>query len=297
MVRAWFDIALWVPLGTSPAAISALRQTIDGDEGRVLKHVRVATRLLPDLGGESQRAQRVAEPIMVFVVMPAFLVATGVALGGPPGGMAAAMPLAVLWTLLYHRVAAALRHGPPAAGADRDRVWTLPNAITFSRMAALGFFPLVLAAGNREALLFLATMNCSDWADGFVARRYQSESRLGAILDPAVDRLMVIVVVVSMLADDLIPPLLGGPVLLRELATVVLGVTLFRPAAGGAPKTRVRAAGRVGFALLNLGLVGLLASPPDALRWAAEAGVAVGLVLSFYALIQYVADASTVESP
>ena len=134
-------------------------------------------------------------------------------------------------------------------------------------------------------------MNCSDWADGFVARRYQSESKLGAILDPAVDRLMVIVVVVSMMADDLIPPVLGGPVLLRELATVVLGVTMFRPTAGGAPKTRVRAAGRVGFALLNLGLVGLLASPPDVVRWAAEAGVAVGLVLSFYALFQYVADA------
>ena len=119
--------------------------------------VGVALRLIPELGGESQRAQRVAEPVMVFVVMPAFLVATGVALGGVAGGVIAAAPLVGLWTLLYRRVAAALRHGPSVAprGADLDRVWTLPNAITFCRMAALGFFPLVLAAGNWR--------RCSSW--------------------------------------------------------------------------------------------------------------------------------------
>ncbi|MEA2687021.1 MAG: hypothetical protein QOE93_2216 [Actinomycetota bacterium] len=299
-LRWWtaFDVALWVPLGTSAAAIVALQRTIDAHradgEARsgAIADVGVALRLLPSLGGESQRAQRVAEPVMVFVVMPAFLVATGVAVGGVAGAVAAAAPLVALWVLLYRRVAAAAGRRPPVeVVADRDRVGTLPNAITCCRMLALGFFPVVLAAGNLEALLFLATMNCSDWADGFVARRYQAESKVGMMLDPATDRLMIIVVVVSMMAADLISPVLGGGVLVRELATVVLGVTLFRPRADGVPRATVRGAGRIGFALLNLGLVGLLASPPDGLRWAAEAGVAVGLVLSFYALVQYVADA------
>jgi cardiolipin synthase len=75
---------------------------------------------------------------------------------------------------------------------------TLPNAISVARL--LVFVPLTiwLAADGRAlaATLSLAAFGATDWIDGFLARRLGQVSRVGEILDPVADRLVLITIFV-----------------------------------------------------------------------------------------------------
>jgi cardiolipin synthase len=74
--------------------------------------------------------------------------------------------------------------------------WTIPNAIGFARLALV---PLFLAIGlssgdGRSGLAFalFAFIAWSDWFDGMAARITGQYSRLGALLDPLTDRLLIL---------------------------------------------------------------------------------------------------------
>ena len=69
----------------------------------------------------------------------------------------------------------------------------LPNAISIFRITLV--FPIVWFMANREfgaafALFFIAGL--SDAVDGFLAKRYQWQSRLGSIIDPLADKILLI---------------------------------------------------------------------------------------------------------
>jgi cardiolipin synthase len=76
------------------------------------------------------------------------------------------------------------------------RPWTIPNAIGYIRLALIPVF-LVLAVGSRNgrdtaAAVIFAVIGWADYLDGFAARLTGQFSRLGALLDPIIDRLLVI---------------------------------------------------------------------------------------------------------
>jgi cardiolipin synthase len=88
--------------------------------------------------------------------------------------------------------------GPPPETRRRQPLnpWTLPNAIGFARLALLPVF-LVLALGSGDgrdttATIIFAIVAWGDYADGMVARITGQYSRLGALLDPLTDRLLVL---------------------------------------------------------------------------------------------------------
>lgn len=69
----------------------------------------------------------------------------------------------------------------------------LPNAITITRMLSL--IPLVwlmLQKHYSGALILAILAGASDGVDGFLAKRYDWEGRLGSILDPLADKLMML---------------------------------------------------------------------------------------------------------
>ena len=71
--------------------------------------------------------------------------------------------------------------------------WTLPNFITLLRLAALPFFLLAISEGRIAiALLIFVAAGISDGVDGFLARRFDMKSALGAYLDPIADKLLLI---------------------------------------------------------------------------------------------------------
>ena len=80
---------------------------------------------------------------------------------------------------------------PPA-----DRVLTVPNLLSAIRLALIPVFVYVLlfAHANGWAVAILMFSGASDWADGKIARTLNQSSRLGVLLDPAVDRLYMVTV-------------------------------------------------------------------------------------------------------
>lgn len=85
-------------------------------------------------------------------------------------------------------------------------MWNIPNLLTLSRILMIPVFVAIfyLASGwNHQiaALVFLLAA-FTDWLDGYLARRMELVSPLGAFLDPVADKLMVATALVMVVADN-----------------------------------------------------------------------------------------------
>jgi cardiolipin synthase len=97
----------------------------------------------------------------------------------------------------------------------------LPNSITVFRFLLVP--PVVLLLLNRQyvgALLVFVLAGFSDALDGYLAKRYHWTSRLGALLDPLADKLMLVSGFVALAWLGLIPLWLVGLVILRDVVIV-----------------------------------------------------------------------------
>lgn len=121
------------------------------------------------------------------------------------------------------------RSGPehPATRSGQPlRPWTLPNLIGFLRLAGVPLF-LYLAFESSDGVSIPAAVvfwliAAGDYLDGFLARVTGQYSRLGALLDPVVDRLVIISGVVVCWHFGILPKALIALLVVRELATLVL---------------------------------------------------------------------------
>ncbi|MGV0813052.1 CDP-alcohol phosphatidyltransferase family protein [Mycolicibacterium boenickei] len=95
-----------------------------------------------------------------------------------------------------------------AAGDVRDRVLTVPNALSVLRLLLVPVFLWLLFGAHAYgwAVAILMFSGFSDWADGKIARLVANQSsRLGELLDPLVDRIYMITVPVALAAADVVP--------------------------------------------------------------------------------------------
>jgi cardiolipin synthase (CMP-forming) len=128
----------------------------------------------------------------------------------------------------------------------RRRVMTIPNVISFARLAGVPVFLwLVLGvrtqAGDWWALGLLAAAGLSDWLDGKIARAMHQQSRIGELLDPAADRLYIVCTVVALAIRAIIGWWLVVVLAAREL---MLGVVLLALRRRGYPPLRVSFVGK-----------------------------------------------------
>tara|TARA_B100000780_G_scaffold272121_1_gene233899 strand:- start:50 stop:706 length:657 start_codon:yes stop_codon:yes gene_type:complete len=80
-------------------------------------------------------------------------------------------------------------------------MWTLPNILTTIRliaapMVAVMFLFLARPYADWAALILFVGAALTDWLDGFLARAWMQESKLGAMLDPIADKAMVVIALV-----------------------------------------------------------------------------------------------------
>ncbi|MDQ6914498.1 MAG: CDP-alcohol phosphatidyltransferase family protein [Actinomycetota bacterium] len=121
------------------------------------------------------------------------------------------------------------RSGPPppeTLAGHPLHPWTIPNAIGFLRLALIPVF-LVLAMESHDgqtipSTTIFAVVAGSDYLDGLAARLTGQYSRLGALLDPVVDRLLVLAGVAVCWRFDLLPRWALAALLAREVAVVAL---------------------------------------------------------------------------
>ena len=201
-------------------------------------------------------------------------------------------PVAPRPRLTFRRLSGLDRSGAPPPetrpGAPL-RPWTIPNAIGYVRIACLVAF-LVLAftsddgTGALPAVLY-AIVGWGDYADGIAARVTGQYSRLGALMDPVIDRALVISGVAVCWRFELLPRWALGVLLVREALMLVLGPLYVRRRG----ELRITMLGRWAvwptMAAVFAALVGL-----DGLD---EALLYVGLALTLGATAQYARQAST----
>jgi cardiolipin synthase len=126
--------------------------------------------------------------------------------------------------------------------------WTIPNLITLGRIGLiLAFGVLLVMEHDALAITALAIAGVSDWLDGYLARRWNQQTELGRILDPAADRILTVVVVIGLAFREIIPWWLVAVLISRD---VVVGIALLvgRKRGNGAP--RVTFVGKLATALL-----------------------------------------------
>ena len=174
-------------------------------------------------------------------------------------------------------------------GGDESRILTVPNVITFLRLALLPVFLwlLFVEEDRATAAALLALLGITDFLDGYIARHFDQVSNLGKILDPVADRLIFIVGGGAILIDGSVPTWFAVLVLVREL--LVSGATLGL-AAMGARRIDVTWFGKAGTTGLLMAFPLFLASESELGWWQGWAWLAgiPGLVLSWYAAFLYV---------
>lgn len=175
-----------------------------------------------------------------------------------------------------------------------DRVVTIPNLISFLRLAAIPvFWWLLLGVENvAAATILFALIATTDWIDGYLARRLNQVSKLGKALDPIADRLMIASGVIAGLIAGIVPDVIGYALIAREIYMAVLALFLF---VRGAGTLEVRWLGK-GATLLVYSSIGwffiaaipFIATILTPLAWIAGVG---GLVLYWVTAFQYTGDA------
>jgi CDP-diacylglycerol--glycerol-3-phosphate 3-phosphatidyltransferase len=192
--------------------------------------------------------------------------------------------------LTFRRLSGLDRSGPPPPETQPGaplRPWTIPNIIGFIRAGLLVAF-LVLALSSDDgtdalpAVLF-ALVAWGDYADGIAARVTGQYSRLGALMDPVIDRSLVIAGVVVCWKFDLLPRWMLAVMIAREVFMLVAGqyarrhgVTLKINWLGRWAVWPVMSA--IFFALVGLKTLGTVL-------------LALGLILALAATVQYGRDA------
>lgn len=101
-------------------------------------------------------------------------------------------------------------------------ILTIPNLLTFLRMALIPVFASLLFYGNSHwALLVFVIAGVSDGIDGFVARRFEQESELGTIIDPIADKLLMTVAFIVLSLPGVLEPVRFLPVPFWVTAAVI----------------------------------------------------------------------------
>jgi cardiolipin synthase len=119
-----------------------------------------------------------------------------------------------------------------ASSCDANRVfWSprhIPNIISAIRILLVA--PIAVALADRQlvtTIVLFGLAALSDVADGFLAKRFGWQSDLGAVLDPAADKLLLVTLFITLSLMKLVPLWLTAAAVARDVI-IVLGALLYR---------------------------------------------------------------------
>jgi len=178
--------------------------------------------------------------------------------------------------------------------AASSAILTIPNLLSFLRILLIPvFFILIVHEGTELAgLVLVGVVMSTDWVDGYIARRTNSVSELGKILDPVSDRLAIAAVLVALLIRGALPLWAALLILVRDVGVLVVGLALL---GSGGRRIDVRYIGKVAtftlmatVPLIAWGYFDLpLAPTASAIGWIF---FPVGIVEYYWAAYLYVGD-------
>lgn len=185
---------------------------------------------------------------------------------------------------------------PDAGGSEvvHDRIVTIPNVLSGLRLLSVPFFVWLFVSGHENvAVVIYAAGAWTDFFDGYIARRTGSITKLGQLLDPLADRVLIVALTIALVARDVLSPWLAVAVIARDVLVLMLWPLLERI---GMRRIQVNFTGKTATACLLFGLTCLAWGETTFL--AHGAGEAVGLpfvvagaILYWIAGIMYAVEA------
>ncbi|KAF2404143.1 hypothetical protein EJ06DRAFT_503158 [Trichodelitschia bisporula] len=141
---------------------------------------------------------------------------------------------------ILHRHLATLPPTPPPITTKHENIYTIPNALTVSRILAaplVGYF--VLHDQHTLAFSLFAYAGITDLIDGWMARRYHLQTVVGSVMDPMADKMLMTILVGCLAAKGALPLSLAILILGRD-ASLAIAALYYRYASLPPPKTFTR---------------------------------------------------------
>ena len=138
----------------------------------------------------------------------------------------------------------------------RSVILTVPNVISLLRICSIPLIAYLVA--NRHLIISLVVLlisALSDGVDGIIARRFNQVSKLGQILDPVADRLLILCSILALIMANILPWWLMVLVGVRDVLLGILTLVLAQHDYGPLP---VHFAGKTGTAVLMLAIPALI---------------------------------------
>lgn len=168
-----------------------------------------------------------------------------------------------------------------------SEVWKIPNLISIGRIISI--IPIVILYAHTSAVAYWTVLGLivisylSDYADGFVARKWQQESRLGLILDPLADKLWTTVMIILLYKFRDMPGWMALAIIGRDFVIFCLNFWTFR---------RIKivmksdAIGRIYMVVLGLVVIALTIEISAAV-WAGYGLIGLGVLTVIRYLMRY----------
>ncbi|XP_066249527.1 probable cardiolipin synthase (CMP-forming) [Euwallacea similis] len=123
----------------------------------------------------------------------------------------------------------------------KENIYTIPNFLCITRMIVSPYLGVLIVQGNFNfALGVLGFAAITDLLDGWIARTWESQSsKMGSFLDPMADKILIATLFLTLTYADLIPIMLTGLIITRDVLLVVAGF-IIRYQSLPPPRTLVR---------------------------------------------------------
>jgi len=181
-----------------------------------------------------------------------------------------------------------------APNETSSAIATIPNALSAARILLIPAFVWLIVDRDTTftGLLMFGAVVCTDWLDGYVARRTGQVSEVGKVLDPTADRLAIAAGLVALVVRGAFPLWAAMLILVRDVGILLAGLVLLLT---HSVRIEVRFLGKVAtFSLVAaIGLIawGSLGYPfPAAARAVGWCTYAVAIVEYYVATALYVGD-------
>lgn len=119
----------------------------------------------------------------------------------------------------------------------KEEVYTLPNILTMTRIAAAPLVGYYIVNGESIAAISLFSYSCiTDFLDGFIARKFNMKTVLGTIIDPIADKLLMGISTIALYIGNIMPEYLALIIIGKDAMLAAMGI-YYRITTLPAPKT------------------------------------------------------------
>lgn len=167
-----------------------------------------------------------------------------------------------------------------------------PNIITLTRIALIPilviFYYLPFSWVNIACGLVFAIACATDWLDGYLARKFDQSTALGAFLDPVADKLIVAVALVLLCVSNTNPWLTIPAIVIICREIVISALREWMAELGKRSNVAVSYVGKVKTAMQMLAILILLSVEPENIwSWAGMVALYVAALLTIWSMFIY----------